>query len=105
MIVSPYTRRGKIKIQASKLWVDFWIWDNWLKSNHFTLDNHPFSSHCFRLERIEVADTLYMCAFTKSQIYQNMAKERISYLFRKADRLEPVFISMRRFRELQRQCN
>lgn len=101
MMVSPYTRRGKIKIQASKLWVDFWIWDNYLKSGHFTLDTMPFPSTHFKVERLLIEDVLYMCVFTKSQVYQNMAIERIRFLLRKDGRPEPTFVSMKKFRAMQ----
>lgn len=90
-----------MKVQASKLWADFWIWDNYLRSQHYTIDNHPFDSLYFKVERLQIEDTLYMCVFTRSQVHRNMAQERIRSLFRKATRPEPVFVSMKQFRAMQ----
>lgn len=100
-MISQWSRRGKIKVQASKLFADFWIWDNFLRSQHYTLDTLPLQSAYFKVERLLIDDTLYMCVFTRSQVHRNMAQEHIRSLFRKADRPEPVFVTMLKFRKMQ----
>lgn len=104
-MISEWSKRGRKKIKAAQLnlWTDFYIWDNWLKSNHFTLDTLPMRGQHFHVERLQNDDTLYMCVFAQSQICQRLVANHIKSLFRKADRPEPVFVTIKPFRKMQRE--
>lgn len=97
----PHSRQGRKKVQASKLFAEFWIWDNFLRSRHYALDTMPWQSIYFRVEKLQVDDVLYMCVFTRSQIHQTRVRNKICSLFREAGRPEPVFVTMSKFRAMQ----
>lgn len=104
-MISEWSKRGRKKIKAAQLnlWADFYIWDNWLKNNHFTLDTLPMQGRYFKVEKLVSGDVLYMCVFAKSQICQRLVVIHVKGLFRKADRPVPEFLSMKNFRAKQRE--